>query len=139
MERRDRSWLIACVVLILVPLLFYAPMVFRGWEPPSADTQSVKPFGVWGLEMEKKLGTVPSWYPYIFSGMPSYGSFIYTPRSPLNPMKLLTSAFPNNRGARYVLYFALAGIGTALLVRRHGASWIASTGAGLFFAMTPYV
>jgi len=139
MERPDRSWLVACVVLILVPLLFYAPMVFRGWEPPSADTQSVKPFGVWGLEMEKKLGTVPSWYPYIFSGMPSYGSFIYTPRSPLNPMKLLTSAFAGSRGARYVLFFALAGIGTALLARRHGASWIASTGAGLFFAMTPYV
>ncbi|MCC7143059.1 MAG: hypothetical protein IT349_13235 [Candidatus Eisenbacteria bacterium] len=139
MTRPDRSGLISILILILAPLLFYSAMVIQGWEPRSADTQSVRPFGAWGTELETKLGEIPSWYPYVMSGMPSYGSFIYTPRSPLNPLTALTAPFAQNRGARYLIFFALAGIGGGLFLRRLGASWVAATAGGLFYSMTPYL
>lgn len=133
-----RDWAPWLCLVVLVPLLFYSSMVFRGWEPKSPDTQAVSPFGVWGKATTQALGEVPSWYPYIFCGMPSYGSFLYTPRSPINALGYLAGCFPSNRGARYVLFFIVAGLGATFFFRRQGLSRGASTAGGLLYSMTPY-
>lgn len=135
---RMKPWLSSVLLLLLVPLLFYGSMVFSGKEPAAPDTQASSAFGPWGQAETKASGSVPQWYPYIFSGMPSYGSFLYMPRSPLNVLGYLVAPFAGNRGARYVLFFFIAGLATALFVHRQGVSRLAATASGLLFAMTPY-
>jgi hypothetical protein len=131
------TWL-SLLVLVLVPLFFYAAMVLGGKEPPAADTAAARPFSLWGIQAQQDLGKVPDWYPYIFSGMPSYGSYTYTPRSPFNPVALVQRLCEGNRGAYYWFLFSLAGISLFAFLRRQGFSRPSSVIAALLFSMTPY-
>ena len=131
------TWL-SVLVLVAVPLFFYAAMVLGGKEPPAADTAAARPFSVWGMEAQQELGKAPDWYPYIFSGMPSYGSYTYTPRSPCNPVALMQRLCSGNRGAYYWILFSIAGISLFAFLRRQGFSRPASVIAALLFSMTPY-
>lgn len=131
------TWL-SLLVLIAVPFFFYAAMVLGGKEPPAADTAAARPFSLWGLQAQQELGRVPEWYPYVFSGMPSYGSYTYTPRSPFNPVALMQRFCDGNRGAYYWILFSLAGVTLFAFLRRQGFSRPASVIAALLFSMTPY-
>ncbi len=133
-----RSWLPYGIAIVLIPLAFYAQMVFLGWEPPAPDTQAFSPFGAWGKATEQEIGHTPNWYPYIFSGMPSYGSFLYTPRSAVNPLTWILAPFASQRGARYFIFAVIAAAAVCALVRRQGASRLASSTVGLLYALTPY-
>ncbi len=125
-------------ILLLVPLFFYASMVFKGWEPPAPDTGAARPFGIWGTETLRATGQVPVWFPGIFSGMPSYGSLIFTPRSPLNPVADVQRVIGSNRGAWYVFLFFLGGVAAYAFFRRQKASRVAAATAALLYSMTPY-
>lgn len=125
-------------VLFIVPLLFLASMVFQGLEPPAPDTGAARPYGIWGKAQVEQTGRVPVWFPHIFSGMPSYGSFIFTPRSPFNPIAAVQKLVGENRGAYYLSLLFLAGVGLFAFLRRQGFSRTASTTAALLFSMTPY-
>ncbi len=136
--RGKRSSLWALLIIALVPILFYATMVFRNWEPASADTGAARPFGIWGTGLQHATGHAPDWCPLILSGMPSYGSFLFTPGSLFDPLADLQQAFKTNRGAWYVLLFILAGAGAFAFFRRQGGSVTSSACAALLFSMTPY-
>lgn len=135
---RERGFWISLLVLALVPFLFYSTMVLRNWEPPAPDTGAARPYGIWGKAVMEKTGEVPQWFPHIFSGMPSYGSYIFTPRSPINPIAWVHRILEGNRGAYYVFLFFLAGLGLFAFLRRQGFSRVASVCAALLFSMTPY-
>lgn len=134
-----RSMQIAAIlILLLVPLLFFWDMVVLGHEPLAADTQAVKPLGRWATQAHEELGEVPLWCPGIFAGMPSYGSFIYTPSSPLNLVRNVRLAFGENRGARYYLSLVVGALALYFWMvwrRRHP---LAALGGALIFVMTPY-
>ena len=128
----------AIFVLLLVPLLFFWDMVILGHEPLAADTQAVKPLGHWATDAHEELGEVPLWCPGIFAGMPSYGSFIYTPTSPLNLVRNIRLALGENRGARYFLSITVGALALYFWMvwrRRHP---LAALGGALIFIMTPY-
>jgi hypothetical protein len=125
--------------LVLLPLLFYAGMIFGGKEPPAPDTLAVRPLGVWAKAAEHELGATPQWIPHLFSGMPSYASYVYTPASPLSPLDYLLRLFTGSRGARYYLCLLLGAIAGYLFFRRQGASRPAAAAASLGFVMTPYI
>jgi hypothetical protein len=131
------TWL-SLLILVAVPFFFYAAMVLGGKEPPAPDTAACQPFSLWGKQVQHESGNVPDWYPYIFSGMPSYGSYIYTPRSPFNPVALVQRLCDGNRGALYWFLLSLAGITLFAFLRRQGFSHAASVIAALLFSMTPY-
>jgi hypothetical protein len=137
-ESRRGLW-IALVCLAAVPFLFYSSMVLRGWEPPAPDTSASRPYGIWGNAVVQATGHTPLWFPNIFSGMPSYGSFIFTPRSPFDPVADVKKLTGENRGAYYVLLFFMAGAGLFAYLRRQGFSRLASTTAALVCSMTPYL
>ncbi|HFE63622.1 MAG TPA: hypothetical protein ENK14_04300, partial [Caldithrix sp.] len=68
----------AAIILFLLLLIFYYPIVFENKTllPPDALTaKSYKPF----VNDALKSGTYPLWNPYIFSGMPSFGSLSSAP------------------------------------------------------------
>lgn len=131
--------LLALAAIALLPLLFYASMIFGGEEPAAADTISVRPFGVWGVEAQRSLGEVPQWIPHLFAGMPSYGSYVYTPANPLSPIDWLLKPLKGSRGMRYYLLFLLGGVSAFFLFRRQGVSVPAAAAAALGFVLTPYV
>lgn len=131
--------LLVVAALLLPPLLFYRDMSLKGHEPVAADTQAAQVFSRWGLSSHGSTGEVPDWYPYIFGGMPSYGSFIYTPRSPVNPLGWVHTLLRDNRGLYYSFLLFLSGLFTFAFLRRQGFSAIASATGGLFVSLTPYM
>jgi hypothetical protein len=131
------TWL-SLLALVAVPFFFYAAMVVGGKEPPAADTAAARPFSVWGMQAQQETGKVPDWYPYIFSGMPSYGSYTYTPRSPFNPVALMQRMCQGNRGAYYWILLSLVGLTLFAFLRRQGFSRPASCIAALLYSMTAY-
>lgn len=130
--------IVPIALLLIVPLLFYRSMVFEGLEPPAADTQSHRPVAAWAETATDELNETPQWFPYLFSGMPSYGSFLYIPRPAGNLLGQALQLFSSNRGLRYVLLFGLAGLAAYGFFRRQGYSRLASTTAGLLYSLTPY-
>ena len=138
---RDGGWSLrlALAALIVLPLIFYAAMVFGGKEPAAPDTMAVRPLGAWAREAAREIGATPLWIPYLFSGMPSYGSYIYTPASPLSPLDWILRPFADARGMRYFIFLLLGGLSAFALFRRHGFSPPACAAAALCFVMTPYL
>ena len=140
MRALEGTWghVLAIAILVIVPLLFFWEMVAENQEPLAPDTQAVLPLGQWAVEAERENGEVPLWCPGIFSGMPSYGSFIRTLSSPFDLTRWMRHPFSDRRGVRYYLSFLIAGLSLyLLLVRRRLAPPSALVGA-LAFVMTPY-
>ena len=130
--------LVSLALLVLAPLVFYWSMVVRDLEPVNVDTRAHKPIGAWALEAQEEEGRLPEWFPYIFSGMPSYGSFLYIPRPGSNLLGQSLQLFSSSRGARYALLFMVGGIAAFLFYRRQRFSRVAATTAALAYSMTPY-
>lgn len=130
--------LLALALLAIVPFVFYWSMVVRDLEPVAADTQAHKPIGAWAREFHESEGRPPEWIPSIFSGMPSYGSFLYIPRPEANLLGQLLQTLEGSRGARYALLFAVAGLAAFGFFRRQRFSRVASTTAALGYSLTPY-
>ena len=129
---------IAAAILVLVPLFFFWQMIVEGQEPLAPDTQAVKPLGKWALETEADLGEMPLWCDGIFSGMPSHGSFIYTPSSPLDLLRDLRLLFRDNRGIRYFLSLLVGAFSLYLLLILRRKAPICALGGALIYTMTPY-
>lgn len=129
---------VAGAILVLVPFLLYGSMIVQGWEPAAPDTEAARAFSTWGKAQQHQTGQFPDWYPHIFSGMPAYGSFTYTPRSALHPLAWAQKGAGQNRGLWYAVLCAMAGLGGYAFLRRQGFSRPASTGASLVYALTPY-
>jgi hypothetical protein len=125
-------------LMLGIPLVFFASMVFQGMEPPAPDTSAARPYSAWGQEQERTTGQVPDWFPGIFSGLPSYGSLTYTPRSPIHPLAWVQKLAGGNRGLWYVVLLAIAGWSGFAFLRRQGFSRLGSATAALLYAMTPY-
>jgi len=130
---------ISLAALVLIPLIFYAGMVLGGREPASPDTMAVRPLGVWARETTRAIGETPLWIPCLFSGMPSYGSYVYTPASALSPLDWVLRPFADARGVRYFVLLLLGGISGYAFFRRQGVSAPAAAAAALGFVMSCYI
>ncbi|MCK4305562.1 MAG: hypothetical protein KAY24_15095 [Candidatus Eisenbacteria sp.] len=134
-----RGHAIAIAVLFLVPLAFFWDMVVRGHEPIAPDTQAVRPLGVWARQAQEGLGEMPLWCPGVFSGMPSYGSFVYTPSGPLDLVRDLRLLCGGNRGLEYFVSLMIGALAIyALLVLRRKHPLCALSGS-VIYTMTPYM
>jgi hypothetical protein len=134
--RRHGPWLLA---VALIPLLFHFTMVVQNQEPPAPDTQAVRPLLNWAVETERDLGTLPLWCPSIFGGMPSYGSFIYTPAPVHRPFDAVVRPFKEQRGVRYYLAMLLGGFALYALGLRLGFKPAGAACGSLLFVLTPYM
>jgi len=128
---------IALVLLIILPLLFFWEMIVDAEVPLAADTQAARALGEWAHAARAERGETPLWCPMIFSGMPSYGSFIHTPSSPFDLTAHLRH-LASNRGTRYYLMGLIGALALYLLLalrRRPPAAALIGT---LIYIMTPY-
>lgn len=63
----------ALAILFLSIIVFFAPLIFGGKTYFDVDTEASRAFETFVADAAKE-GVFPLWNPYIFCGMPSYGS-----------------------------------------------------------------
>ena len=83
-------------------------MILFNMIPESADLINRIPIDKWAKNYLINSNNMPQWFPNLFSGMPSYGGFIY---APADPIRKFFDFFNFNIGLRYFFHFLIAGIG----------------------------
>jgi len=116
------SWV--AVVLALLTLVFFHEVSLEGRTFVSPDATAPAGFVRMGEQSLWKDHVYPLWNPYVFLGMPSFGSgaynpLIYPPDWPVALLQRLIPALPELTWL--LLYYFLAGLFTFLLAREWGA------------------
>jgi len=124
------------IILAILPLLFLYRMVFFGEIVTTNDELERHPINEWRDNYIEEYDDVPQWYPNLFSGMPSYGGYIYTNG---DPTKLIRSSILFNPGLKIWFYLALSGIGMFVLLRLFHIRKTSALFGSLISALTPYV
>ncbi|ACF12510.1 hypothetical protein Ctha_0038 [Chloroherpeton thalassium ATCC 35110] len=109
-------------------VFFFWPVLFGGkvfLVPDNTASLSISTF----LEEAKKEGLFPLWIPYIFSGMPSYGSLLATGDRSFDFLYVLWQGairlfvLPMSKEAGWiVLYYFIFGAGIYALLRQKSAT-----------------
>ncbi|MBT4370997.1 MAG: YfhO family protein [Candidatus Marinimicrobia bacterium] len=115
----------------LITALFIWKMIVYGYIPMANDMVANKPIKKW----VNSTTEFPQWFPNLFSGMPSYGGYIYTPG---DPTKTILNLLFLNRGIRIWFYLTLGGLGLFNFIRFLGKSTFPALLGGLSYALTPY-
>ncbi|NHZ85721.1 MAG: YfhO family protein [Planctomycetia bacterium] len=124
------------LVIPVIVLILLNEMVFQGKVPLASDTVSIKPISNWVDNYNISNDDLPQWYPYAFGGMPSYGSYTYTPG---DPTLVIRQFLFFNRGITYWFFFMLGGLGVYLLSRRKKLGKLAAVFGGLIYGISPYL
>ena len=114
----------AAVLLALLTLVFFHDVSLEGRTFVSPDAAAPAGFVRMGERSLWKDHDYPLWNPYVFLGMPSFGSGAYNPLiyPPDWPVALLQKAIPALPELTWLLiYYFLAGLFTYLLAREWGA------------------
>ena len=122
------TWLI----IPLITFFFLKDLIIYNKIPLASDMVAIEPIKEW-LNTTSEF---PHWFPNLFSGLPSYGGYIYTPGHPLEP--LLKTIYLNN-GVRFWFYLSIGGVGLFFLLQFLKVSNIASLFGGIAYSLTPYV
>ena len=122
-------------ILVAVPMVFLYRMIFFGEIVTTNDELERYPINAWRDGYVSQNDQNPKCFPNLFSGMPSYGGFIYTNG---DPTKLLRNKVLYNPGLKIWFYLALSGVGMFVLLRLIGISRNSALFGSLISALTPY-
>jgi hypothetical protein len=143
LERLDGSaaWkrgLIIAVVLFALVSLLMPELVFQNRIFLVPDTKAPLSFASVGREALDE-GTYPLWNPYLFCGMPSFGSLAYTPfvYPPSFVTHLLHEYLHTPEMTWLLLHYILAAAGMYLLLRSFDIRPLVSLLGGAVFMMLP--
>lgn len=141
-ERIPRPWriVIAAALVVAALCVLYPELVFRNQVFLSGDVEAAASFATPIQKEMAETGGYPLWNPYLFSGMPSYGSLSYNPY--VYPVSIVTGfltdalGFPN---ATWLLFHAfLLGFGVFLLLWDRGVHFAAAAAAGILMMWAPH-
>ncbi len=107
-------------------------MVVNGMVPLANDMVAHQPIKEW-LKSTKEF---PQWFPNLFSGMPSYGGYIYTPG---NPLSKIINFILFNSGVKQWFYLSFGGLGLYCFLRFKNTSYFSSVFGGIAYSLTPHV
>ena len=136
-----RRWCLAFAALLAVVALVHPEILFRGDIYRSSDASNANAFQVVG-DAEFAEGRYPQWNPYIFCGMPTFGSMSYN-RFVYPPRELLTRlqddvGFPLMTWL--LAHMLFGGLGMVWLLGRRGLPWSSRLlGAALWLMMPKIV
>ena len=122
-------------ILIILPVLFLYRMIIFGEIVTTNDELERHPINEWRDSYLKDNKDTPQWYPNLFSGMPSYGGYIYTSG---DPTKYFRSNILFNNGLRIWFYLGLSGIGMYILLTILSVTRSSALIGGAISALTPY-
>ncbi|MCI0694904.1 YfhO family protein [candidate division KSB1 bacterium] len=134
-------YLAALGIYSLLAMIFFFEVLFGGktYISPDAQTAAATTAPLDKAFWEK--GILPLWSPYLFCGMPSFGSLMYAPfvHLPSAAIQLVSRFIPLPGLLHHVLHFILAGMGVFVFLRRKGASFWPALLGGVAFMFTPYL
>ena len=119
------------LLIVLITAIFLWKMIVYGYIPMANDMVAHEPIKKW----ISSTSEFPHWFPNLFSGLPSYGGYIYTPGDPVKP--ILDILF-FNKGVKLWFYLTLGGLGLFYFIRFLGKSTFPALLGGLSYALTPY-
>ena len=120
------------LIIPFLVFLFLYDMVVNGMVPLASDMVAHQPIKEW----IKSIEDFPHWFPNLFSGMPSYGGYIYTPGNPLN--KIINFILFNS-GLKQWFYLSFGGLGLYCFLRFKNISYFSSVFGGVAYSLTPHV
>lgn len=131
------SW--AAVVLALLTLLFFREVALEGRTFVSPDTTAPAGFVRIGEQTLWKDHVYPLWNPFVFLGMPSFGSGAYNPLiyPPDWPLALVQKVVPLPDMTWMILYYFLGAYFFFLLAREWGARAEGALLGAVAFAFVP--
>jgi len=150
-ERRERNrragWplgnrpvlLVSIILVVLLAVLFHQLVLARK-VLVSADAVAPMGFAAAAQESMKEGGPYPLWNPYVFLGMPSFGSLTYNPYVYFPDLILqgIHKVLPFLPPMTWLLlYYFVAGLFMFLLFKEAGLSLEAGLFAGVAFMLTP--
>jgi len=123
------------LLITIIPALFLYRMIIFGEIVTANDDLARHPINEWRDNYISENENMPQWYPNLFSGMPSYGGYIYMTG---DPTKLFRNTILFNLGLKIWFFLSLAGFGTFFLLKILGSSSTAGVLGGLITGLTPY-
>jgi len=134
-----RAFWVSLAGLAVLLIIFFGPVFFAGKTFEAPDQVASVAHQPYIKEAFASSGSLlqryPLWTPYIFGGMPSFGSLIAAPYT--NPVSLLLT--PIHGVFKVITYYLLLGVFTWLYLRRHGLSSIASLFGAVAFVFCAHV
>lgn len=129
----------AAVILALLTMLFFHQVVVGGKTFVSPDATQPAGFVRMGEQSLYQDRVYPLWNPFVFLGMPSFGSGAYNPLiyPPDWPLALLQKLLPLPELTWLLLYYFLGAFFTYLLAREWGARSEGALLAGAAFVFAP--
>ena len=122
------------LLITIIPALFLYRMIIFG-EIVTANDDLARHPNEWRDKYIAENENMPQWYPNLFSGMPSYGGYIYMTG---DPTKLFRNTILFNLGLKVWFFLSLGGFGTFFLLKTLGSSSNAGVLGGLITGLTPY-
>lgn len=129
----------AAAILAIVVVLFFHDVFLGGKTFVSPDTTAPAGFVRVGEQSLWKDHVYPLWNPFVFLGMPSFGSGAYNPLiyPPDWPLALLQKVVPMPDMTWLLLYYFLGGVFFFLLAREWGARAEAALIGAAAFVFAP--
>ena len=122
-------------IIPIFTFIFLYKMVLYNEIPMANDLVAHKPIAKWTETVNDSSDEFPQWFPNLFSGMPSYGGYIYTPG---DPTKSILNLLFFNRGVKIWFYLTLGGLGLFYFLRQMNVSVLSSNFAAVVSCLTPY-
>ncbi len=131
------AWAAALIALLVV--IFFHEVSVGGKTFVAPDTTAPAGFVRMGEKALWQEHTYPLWNPYVFLGMPSFGSGAYNPLiyPPDWPLALIAKVIPLPDMTWLLLYYALGGGFMVLLAREWGARTEGALLGGAAFVFAP--
>ena len=126
---------IEIAILLFLPMLFLYKMIFFGQVVTTNDELERYPINEWRDNYLLNNDDTPQWFPNLFSGMPSYGGYIYTNG---DPTKFLRNKILFNPGLKVWFYLSLCGIGMYIFLKFSGITNRSALFGSLISSLTPY-
>ncbi len=150
---RKQSWfdrlspvkkdLLCILVLYAIMVVLFNKVIFENMVfSDSGDTATAESWQEAGKHLSETEHIEPLWFPYVFSGMPGFGSLAYAPRN-VNYLQTAIQVigrlfFLNGDVSWMILHFFLGGVGMYLLVRQLKFSHLPALLAAITFMLNPY-
>lgn len=132
---------VALGVFIILAFAFFREAIFAGkiYFVPDAQTAAAltKPL----REAYQNNGTIVHWLPYIFGGMPSLGSLVYTPFTyfPYLFLMLIESIIDLPPLFAHIIHYPVAALGVFLILRDRKVELIPAIFGGMAFMLTTHM
>jgi hypothetical protein len=131
--------LIAALVMIVAIVILYPGHIFEDKIFFSSDNKAAASFAAAAQRAMEEENVYPVWNPYLFAGMPSFGSLSYAPYvyPPSAVIGLLTKYLFFPKYLWLFFHTFLAGFGTYLLLRERDVWFLPAVSAGVLMMWMP--